>query len=217
MRTYDRLEALKSFLHKHLCAGREMKTPGADYTITSMTKQEPRCYIAYYPAMPDESGLITEALTLAPSILILSNVGKLKEVEEKRFDRYSGVHRPQELGQTLAVQLLFCVYEPGIRLPGFAESEQSEKGLDMTLLREGTQQGVKTIFGWMDDCKELLLARQLIPGTDLFLHEAECNYGPYTDQNFIVDKRPLYYGVMNVVFGCYADDGRNSELDEFLK
>ena len=48
MRTYDRLEALKSFLHKHLCAGREMKTPGADYTITSMTKQEPRCYIAYY-------------------------------------------------------------------------------------------------------------------------------------------------------------------------
>ena len=92
-----------------------------------MTKQEPRCYIAYYPAMPDESGLITEALTLAPSILILPNVGKLKEVEEKRFDRYSGVHRPQELGQTLAVQLLFCVYEPGIRLPGFAESEAERK------------------------------------------------------------------------------------------
>lgn len=66
MRTYDRLEALKSFLHKHLCAGREMKTPGADYTITSMTKQEPRCYIAYYPAMPDESGLITEAADAGP-------------------------------------------------------------------------------------------------------------------------------------------------------
>lgn len=129
MRTYDRLEALKSFLHKHLCAGREMKTPGADYTITSMTKQEPRCYIAYYPAMPDESGLITEALTLAPSILILPNVGKLKEVEEKRFDRYSGVHRPQELGQTLAVQLLSAFTSRASVCRGLRKANRAKKGL----------------------------------------------------------------------------------------
>ena len=41
MRTYDRLEALKSFLHKHLCAGREMKTPGADYTLSLIHISEP--------------------------------------------------------------------------------------------------------------------------------------------------------------------------------
>ena len=85
-------------------------------------------------------------------------------------------------------------------------------------MREGTQQGVKTIFGWMDDCKELLLARQLHSGHRPVSARGRMRLTAlYTDQNFIVDKRPLYYGVMNVAFGCYADDGRNSELDEFLK
>lgn len=218
MRTGDRLDALEKFLFKHLCAGRTMKTPAQDYDIAGMTMQEPRCFTCYYPSMPDLTGRIEqEGLTVCPSILILPNISSAKQMEEKRFDRYNNVHRPKELGQTLTVQLLFCIYEPGTRLPGFLKSAESEEGLDMRLFEEGTRQGARTLFNWMDDGMELLLGQQQIPGTDLFLLEEQFTYAPYTDQNYIVDRRPLYYGVMNVTFGCYADAGRNPAVEAFLK
>lgn len=219
MRTSERLDALEHFLYERLCKGRMMKSPAQDYDITGMTLEEPRCFTGYYPARPDQTGQIdyNNVLTLCPSILIMPYVSHAKSMEEKRFDRYNGVSRPKDLGQTLAVQLLFCVYEPGVRLPGFNESAESESGLDMTLLMEGTKAGMQTLFNWMDECMELLLGQMDIPQTDLFLLEESFTYAPHTDQSYIVDKRPLYYGVMNVTFGCYADAGRNNTLEAYLK
>ena len=146
----------------------------------------------------------------------MPNAAHAKNIEEKRFDRYAGVHRPPQLAQTLSVSILFSVYEPGIRLPGFIDSADTDQGLDMSLFEEGTQEGLMTLVDWMDDCVQKLLGQRFIPKTDLFLNEASLVYSLYTDQSFVVDKRPIYYGFINADFNCYADEGTNPALEEFL-
>jgi len=87
----------------------------------------------------------------------------------------------------------------------------------MSLFVEGTEQGLFTLTDWMDDCIEKLLGAKFIPKTDLFVNEATMAYSLYTDQSFVVDKRPLYYGFVTVTFNCYAEEGVNNSLDQYLK
>ena len=153
MRTTERLRMLKAWIEKELCAGRMMKTIPPDHDIAKIVRQEPRCYLAWQPTRPDETGnLVIDPISVCPGILVMPNASHAKNVEEKRFDRYSGVHRPPELAQTLSVSILFSVYEPGIRLPGFIDSADSPEGLDMSLFQEGTEEGLMTLVDWMDDC-----------------------------------------------------------------
>ena len=75
------------------------------------------------PSRLNENGTFqTDATQICPGILIMPNQAYAKYTEEKRFDRYSNIRRPQEMGQHLSVSILFSVYEPGIRLPGFVTS-----------------------------------------------------------------------------------------------
>lgn len=218
MRTTERLRKLKAWIEKELCAGRMMKAPGPDMDITKIIRQEPKCYLGWQPARPDTSGFMgSDPVNVCPGILVMPNAAHAKYVDEKRFDRYSGVHRPAELAQTFSVSILFSVYEPGVRLPGFIDSAESEEGLDMRLLMEGTEEGLMTLVDWMDDCVQKLLGQRFIPQSDLFLKEASLAYSLYTDQSYVVDKRPIYYGFVNADFSCYADEGTNSVLDELLK
>ena len=217
MRTTERLRKLKAWIERELCAGRMMKAPGPDMDITKIVRQEPRCDLGWQPARPDTTGyLATDPASVCPGILVMPNAAHAKNIEEKRFDRYAGVHRPPQLAQTLSVSILFSVYEPGIRLPGFIDSADTEQGLDMSLFEEGTQEGLMTLVDWMDDCVQKLLGQRFIPKTDLFLNEASLVYSLYTDQSFVVDKRPIYYGFINADFNCYADEGTNPALEEFL-
>lgn len=218
MRTSERLRKLRDWVESELCAGREMKTPAEDMDITKIIRQEPQCFLAWQPTRPDTTGqLRIDPINVCPGILIMPRASHAKYVEEKRFDRYNNVHRPQELGQTLSVDILFSVYEPGVRLPGFIDSADSPDGLDMSLLMEGTEQGLFTLTDWMDDCIQKLLAQKFIPHTDLFVNEAAIAYSLYSDQSFIVDKRPLYYGFVTVDFNCYAEEGANQSLEQHLK
>ena len=217
MRTSERLRKLKAWIEKELCAGRIMKAPGPNMDITEIVRQEPRCYIGWQPTRPDQTGnLRIDPFSVCPGILIMPNASQAKYVEEKRFDRYNNIHRAQEMGQTLSISILFSIYEPGIRLPGFIESAQSENGLDMGLIQEGTEEGLFTLFNWMDDCVEKMLGQKFIPGTDLFVNEDSMVYSLYTDQNFAVDKRPVFYGFVNVDFNGYADEGTNRGIEEYL-
>lgn len=218
MRTTERLRMLKAWAEKELCAGRSMKALPADRDIRKFAYQEPRCYLGWQPTRPDETGNLTpDPVSVTPGILIMPNAAHAKNVEEKRFDRYSGVHRPAELAQTLAVSILFSVYEPGIRLPGFSLAAESNELIDMSLFQEGTEQGLMTLLNWMDDCIEKLLGQKFIPHTDLFLNEASMVYSLYTDQSFIVDKRPIYYGFVNAEFSCYANEGANPSIEQYLQ
>lgn len=198
MRTKQRLLGLKEWLQKECCVGRLMKTPGSG--ITEIAQAEPRVFLAWFPKRPDESGMgESDPENVVPSILVMPNPSRGKMMEEKRFDRYSGVKRPKDLGQTLAVSMLLSVWEPGNRLPGFAETG------DMKLLTEGTEDGLFTLYDWMDTVRDKLLSQLSIPGTDLLLDEESVVYSLYTDQSFVVDKRPIFYGFVNAEFYCYAE------------
>ena len=147
----------------------------------------------------------------------MPNQAYAKYMEEKRFDRYNNIHRPSEMGQHLSVSILFSVYEPGVRLPGFIDSVgEKGQGLDMSLILDGTEQGLLTRFNWMDDCIFKLLGQKMIPKTDLWVEEETITYSLYTDQSYVVDRRPVYYGFVNVSFGCYADEGVNPGIDQYL-
>lgn len=217
MRTSERLRKLKRWVEIELCEGREMKAPAPDMDITKIIRQEPRCYLAWQPSRPDSTGMMNvDPFNVCPGIIIMPRIAHAKYTEEKRFDRFNNVHRSQELGQNLNVDILFSVYEPGVRLPGFVESAQSAEGLDMRLLMEGTEQGLFTLMDWMDDCIQKLLGQKFIPETDLFVNEATMAYSLYSDQNYVVDKRPIYYGFVTVTFNCHADEGTNNSIDQFL-
>lgn len=218
MRTTERLRRLKEWVEQELCAGREMKTPSEDMDVTKIVRQKPRCYLAWQPTRPDMTGALRiDPINVCPGILIMPRASYAKNMEEKRFDRYNKVFRPPHMGQSLSVDILFSVYEPGIRMPGFIESAESEKGLDLSLLKEGTEEGLNTLLNWMDDCIGKLLGSRGIPHTDMFVDEATIMYSLYADQNYIVDKRPLYYGFITAAFNCYADDTPNNTINQYLE
>ena len=218
MRFSERLTGLKNWTYKELCKGRMMKAPAENMDPGTINRQEPPVYLAWAPARVDKAGNLKEIpLSTVPGILIMPNQTYAKYMEEKRFDRYNNVHRPQEMGQHLAVSILFSVYEPGVRLPGFVDSVgEKGAGLDTSLILEGTEQGLFTLMNWMDDCMEKLLGQKMIPKTDLFVQEDTVTYSLYTDQSYVVDRRPIYYGFVNVVFGCHVNEGYNPDIEKLL-
>ena len=218
MRTVERLLGLKRWAVKNLCTGREMKAPAQNNNIGEIVRQEPRCYLGFAPARADSTGRLQEdPASVCPGIIIMPSPSYAKYMEEKRFDRYNNVHRPSMMGSHLSVSILFSVYEPGIRLPGFIDSVgESGQGLDMSLMIEGTEEGLFTLLDWMDDCKEGLLRDKMIPGTDLSVEEETMTSGLYTDQSYVVDRRPIYYGFVNVSFNGYADQGATPSTNQYL-
>lgn len=222
MRTTERLDKFAEWTYAKLCKGRKMKSPASGMDFTKIEKVEPKVYVGYFPMRPEETDdgqqwQMPNELYTAPSILIMPTNSYVKYQEEKRFDRYSGIHRPQELGQGLNCHVLFSVFEDGVRMPGFIDKLEQTGTYDLTLVREGTRDGLYTLLNWIDDFKAALLGEKFIPGTDLFLDEAEMTYGPNSDQKYISDKRPMYYGFVNVAFSCYADETQNKTIEKLLE
>ena len=218
MRITERLIKLKNWVTHELCEGRVMKAPAPGMNIGEIVRQEPRCYLAWAPSRMDSSGHLREdPASVVPGIIIMPNQTYAKYVEEKRYDRYQNIQRAQELGQHISVTILFSVYEPGVRLPGFIDSVgESGSGLDMKLIEEGTEQGLLTLMNWMDDCMTKLLGQKFIPGTDMFVEETTMTYSLYTDQNYVTDRRPIYYGFVNVSFACFANEEFNKQINDLL-
>ena len=218
MRTTERLRGLKQWLIAEACEGREMKAPGSKMDLGTINRIEPTCYLGWSPSKLNEGQYQTLAESVCPALIVLPRRAFTKYTEEKRFDRYNNIHRPQEMGQHLNVDVLFSVYEPGTRLPGFIDSmDEKGCGADMSLLLEATEQGVFTLLNWMDDVQEKLLGTKMIPHTDLAVEEDSITYSLYTDQNYVVDRRPIYYGFVSIDFLCYANERANNEYDKFLK
>ena len=216
MRTVERLRKLQQWTYDTVCRGREMKTPAPNMDVRQIVRQEPKVFLGFAPMRPDETlnGEV-DPLNVAPGIIIAPTFGYLKYMEEQRFDRYNDVHRPKEMGQSLSAQVLFFVYEDGVRLPGFIESAKTGE-YDMKKMREGTQDGLETLLNWMDDFKDALLSAKSIPDTDMFLNEAQAQYGLYSDQKFIADRRPVFIGMATITFQCHADEF-NDEVTKLLR
>ena len=229
MRTWERLRKTQKFLHDELCAGRQLKCPvpatgqngkyGPD--IKDFTMEEPRVFIAWQPTNPNEPGKADprDPYSVCPAITIMPSPSYARYVEEHRFDRYSNINWTQEMGQSLTMQILFSVYEPGIRMPGFVDSLEAKKP-DMSLMKDGTEAGLETLTNWMDDAIELFLRERTVPGTDLTLEDNNMMYSLFTDQAYVVDRRPIYYGFLNIEFKGYAskgnDHGKPTRADRLL-
>lgn len=213
MRISERLNGLKSWTYESVCKGKSMKAPAGDRDFTKIVYQEPAVYLGWAPARVETTD---EIASVVPSIIIMPNQAHAKYMKEKRFDRYNGVHRPQELGANLSVNVLFSVFEPGIRLPGFQRSVgEGGQGADMSKLMDGTEEGLRTLLDWMDDYVSLLLGQRMIPETDLFVDEESVMYSLYTDQSYVTDRRPIYYGFVTATFDCYAEE-QNSSIEKYL-
>lgn len=221
MLTSTRLKGLKSWCYENLCQGKQMKAPSERMDITKINTQEPQCFLAWAPSRLDRTGFVGDdtqrgLISVCPCIIIMPNHSYAKYMEEKRFDRYNDIHRPKQLGQHLSCSMLFSVYEPGIRMPGFVESAgEGGKGLDMSLIKEGTEAGLFTLTDWMDECRDKMLGARAIPKTDLIVEEESMTYSLYTDQSYVVDRRPIYYGFVNVTFNCYAEE-RGSTIENLM-
>lgn len=218
MRTRERLTKLKEWTEKKMCEGRRMKAPGKNGNLAEIDYREPQCYLAWAPARKEQHAFVqTDSSNVCPCIIIMPDQSYARYTEEKRFDRYNNVNRSRDMGQHLSVSVLFCVYEPGVRLPGFADSVgENGRGLDMSLILEGTEQGLFALTDWMDDFTYALLGQKMIPGTDLVLEENTMIRSLYTDQSYVVDRRPLYYGFVNVSFACYAAEEKNKAIEDLL-
>ena len=216
MRTEERLRKLCEWTYNTICRGRKMKTPAPNMDVRQIARQEPKVFLSFAPMRKDESNFYGEIdpLNVSPGIIIAPNFGYWKYMEEQRFDRYNNVHRPKEMGQSLSCQVLFFVYEDGVRLPGFVESARNG-AYDMSLIAEGTQEGFLTLMNWMDDFRDALLSQKSIPETDMFLNEAEATTSLYSDQKFIADRRPAFIGISSVTFQCHADE-YNEEVTRLL-
>ena len=88
MRMTERLRALKAFLEKELCEGREMKAPAEDYNITKIVRQQPRVYLGWQPTRPDKTGNYQiDPANVTSGIVVMPNMSYAQNPEEKRFDR----------------------------------------------------------------------------------------------------------------------------------
>lgn len=221
MRTTERMRKFAAWIDAECCQGRLLKAPAPDRDITQSIRKKPEVYTIYAPARNDGMQYAEEALRVCPGIILMLDASYVKNMEEQRFDRYSGIHRPARLGQTLAFQCLFSVYEDGVRMQGYDSGMAEETGgehLDASLILEPTHEGVTTLFNWMDDFKDKLVAQKGIPGTDLFLNEATVTYSLYQSQQYVQDRRPIYYGFVNGVFNCHADEkGFNPDIRAILE
>ena len=217
MRTEERLRKLRDWTFQTVCQGRQMKAPAPKMDISKVVRQEPKAYLGYAPTRPDISMYSeVDPLTAAPGIIIAPAIGDVHYMEEKRFDRYNHVHRPADMGQSLTVQNVFMVFEDGVRLPGFIDAVEKGEEFPMKLLREGTEEGLFTLTNWMDDYKDALLSAGSIPETDLVVNDEAFDYGWYSDQKTISDRRPVFIGMVTVKFQCYADH-LNYEIQDLIR
>lgn len=215
MTTRQRLEALEKWAEERLCRGREYKSPYPDGDITRVKLTEPKVYLGWFPGRGPRTEDWEEAPNEAPGILIAPGTTCGQKVEVRRFDENSRVRRPPELGQTVQISMMFCIYEPGVRKAGFEEMAEAEE-LDISRIDDGTREGLLTLTDWLDEAARQLLDTRCIPGSDLILQEETLTYGLYQDVGYIVDRRPFYYGFLNATFNAYAGEEPDAGVAELL-
>ena len=220
MRTATRLIRLRDWTYEQVCKGRKFKVPPPNMDITKYNEPtEPSVFIGYAPMRKDETGTLerVDPLFVAPAITLMLDTSAAAYMEDKRFDRYNNVHRPKAFGQQMNIQALFSVYEDGVRMPGFIDKvEKNPNDFDMSLVKEGTEEGYFRLLNWMDDFKNALLEAQVIPNTDLYVNEESIVYTMREDQKYMTDNRPMYNGFVNVQFFSYVERGQNKQIRQIL-
>lgn len=207
MLTSARIEAVRAWCEEELCNGRTMKSPGKGGKATEVQYVKPRAFAGFQPR---RRGREQEMFSVAPSITIMLAPSQAMRDREKRFDKYSGIHRANELGATMALQFLFTVYEPGDRNEDFAQTGSYDD------IEEPGAMGYYLLLDWMDELRELLMGVGTIPKTDLAVNTGEVYYAPFMSENTVVDRRPVYNGFVTAEFNTYVGGAPNERVRDLL-
>jgi len=185
----QQLQGLKKWIAQNACAGRKFKTPGNQ--DLDIKYREPVCKLFLYT---DDSGVPDVDEKSAPCILILMKEGGVRD-SEQRFDRFKNVHRTGGMSGMLSVQFVFVTVDPGHR------TEKSQSDHTNADIEANEEEAFIAVLEWAEDTMNKLVELGTVPGTDLTVDEADCRFGPMSQYGVLMDRRPLYYAVMECTFG----------------
>lgn len=200
----QRLRGLKKWLNENACQGREMKAQCKDDLV--VVYREPYVKLLLFT---DAEG-VPEAEQGAPCILILMKESGTRDMEQ-RFDRYNDLKRPKLMAGMLSIQLVFVTYDPGHR------TEESQENQKYDEIQANEEEAYLAVLDWAEETMNKLIEMGTVPGTDLMVSETDLRCGPMMQYGTLLDRRPLYYAVVEGVFGCMArkinSKQKNSLLD----
>lgn len=204
MRTGQRLRGIREFLIKEIC-GKPMKRPTDKALDVEWVK--PDVYIGYYPDYMEIDSLSPRT---APAVLIIPKLMKANTVNDHRFDRYNNIVRSDEAEAELTVQIVLVLWDPGERTR-IAEMTQDPMQI------ESNSDGLMRMIDWLDELSAALNGTKYIPETDLMPRKETILYQPLMEMDRIVDKRPLYFGILECSFFGMVNEKPNESIKDLLR
>jgi hypothetical protein len=199
----QRLTGIKKWLYENACKGRTMKAEGE--RDLEIIYREPLAKLLLFT---DEAGL-PAAEYGAPAILVLMKESGMRDTE-KRFDQYNHMKRPKVMGGMLSVQFVFVTYDPGHRTEKSQAEQKNEE------IEPNEEEAYIAALEWAEETMNKLISLGMVPGTDLTVSEEDARCGPLMQYGVLVDRRPLYYAVVECVFGCKVQKINNRQTNSLL-
>lgn len=217
--TYEeKRHMLRDWVYENCCKGRQMKTPvprGRDYDVKWA---EPNCFGGdNYPARARD---IKNPYSVAPSILITGVSFKPYAETSEYLDSRQKVSRPKNVGSTITLNLIHAVYDPGermtVRQKENAQGEPIQDGdpHEMLLTDEAMDTGSMILWQWMEDTASAIHAALSIAG--MTVKDDSIIIEPLTENESVSDRRPVYFGVVQVTLIGLNREMQSPELSALL-
>lgn len=207
--TYEeKRRMLRDWVYENCCKGRQMKTPvprGRDYDVKWA---EPHCFGGdNYPARVKD---IKNPYSVAPSILITGVSFKPYAETSEYLDSRQKVSRPKNVGNTMTLNLIHAVYDPGERVAARKDGDPHE----MLLTDETMDTGSMILWQWMEDTAAAIHAALSIAG--MTVKDDSIIIEPLTENESVSDRRPIYLGVVQVALISLNREMQSPEISALL-
>ncbi len=189
----QRLKGLKKWLTENACQ-EKMKAQGAKDLEVNYRKPFVQLML-----FSDEAGLPPEN-SGAPGILVMMKESGMQD-PEKRFDQYRQLKRDRSLAGAMPLQMIFVTWDPGHRTE---ESQENQTNEDIA---ENSEEAFITVLEWAEATMNALIEAGTVPETDLTITAENIRFGPLMQYGMMVDRRSLYYAVIDATFGHAVQKG----------
>ena len=203
----ERMRALREWVYTRCCKGRTMKTPVVRGRDLDVAWREPKCFGGdFYPARALDR---RNPYSIAPSILV-ARISHTPYAETMEYlDSRIKVSRPKELGNTLTINLIHTVYEPGERTESGGGDPHEALATD-----ESIDTGSLILGQWMEDTAAELAAALSVAG--MAVKRSSIVIEPLIENEAVSDRRPLYLGVVQATLVGVDRELPNPEISALL-
>ena len=186
-----RMRAFQAWVYENCCKGRTMKTPVVRGRDIDVAWGEPRCFGGdLFPARAKDR---KNPYSIAPSILITRITQTPKANMQEYLDSRQKVSRPKDLANTVTLNLIHTVYEPGERNEDEAESGDAHDAFETD---ETIDTGSLILGDWMEETAYALIGALSVAG--MTVKPESVIIEPLTENGEVADRRPLYLGAVQV-------------------